>query len=269
MNLAKLSPQEAWQPYQPDASQPWTAEKAAHLLRRAGFGATQSQIAAAEKQGPQQAVDSLLTGGHGSQFDAEMASLGQTILGNGNPRRLPAWWLFRMIHSPDQLTEKMTLFWHGHFATSADKVDNAKIMLDQNRALRDLSLGKFESMVQFISRDPAMLIYLDSTDNRKTHPNENYARELLELFCLGLDNYTEKDIQQIARCFTGWQVRNGKFRFNKYQHDFGQKSFFGKTGEFDGDDAVKIVLEQPAAARFISTKLFAFFVADEECKKFR
>ena len=118
-------------------------------------------------------------------------------------------------------------------------------------------------MTQEISRDPAMLIYLDSTTNRKAHPNENYAREIMELFCLGEGNYTERDIQELARCFTGWEVRRKKFRFNKYQHDTGTKTILGETGTFTGEEGVDIVLKQKALSRFIASKLIRFFVFDE------
>ena len=124
----------------------------------------------------------------------------------------------------------MTLFWHGHFATSADKVTDANLMLEQNRLLRRHALGDFRPLVQEISRDPAMLVYLDSATNRRAHPNENYARELMELFCLGEGNYSEKDVQELARCFTGWEIKLGKFRFNRFQHDSGSKTVLGKTG---------------------------------------
>jgi uncharacterized protein (DUF1800 family) len=137
------------------------------------------------------------------------------------------------------------------------------LMLAQNRMLRVHARGKFEQLVQAVSRDPAMLLYLDSATNRKVRPNENYAREVMELFCLGLDNYTEKDIQQTARAFTGWEVRNGKFKFNATHHDTGEKTILGQRGAFDGDEAVRIILAQPAAARFIALKLFRFYVCDE------
>jgi len=192
-----------------------------------------------------------------------MDSFGKTVLAARNAQSLSAWWLYRMINTPDQSLEKTTLFWHGHFATSAEKVTDARLMLAQNNLLRKYARGDFEKLVQEISRDPAMLIYLDSTTNRKTHPNENYARELMELFCLGLGNYSEKDIQEIARCFTGWEVLRGKFRFNSFQHDEGKKSFLGNSGNYGGEDAVKIVVSQNASARFIVSKLIRFFVFDE------
>jgi uncharacterized protein (DUF1800 family) len=136
-------------------------------------------------------------------------------------------------------------------------------MLDQNDLLRRHARGPFAPMVRAISRDPAMLIYLDSTTNRRIRPNENYARELMELFCLGVGNYTEIDIKQVARAFTGWEMLGERFHFNEPQHDTGSKSFLGESGNFDGDDAIRVILNQPAAARFIARKLIRFFVCDE------
>lgn len=140
---------------------------------------------------------------------------------------------------------------------------DARAMFRQNQLLRKHALRKFGPFVQDISSDVAMLIYLDSEENRKTRPNENYARELLELFCLGPGNYTEADIKEIARCFTGWEIRRGKFHFNEHQHDNKTKSFLGAKGNFDGNDAVEVVLKQDAAPWFIARKLIRFFVFDD------
>lgn len=181
----------------------------------------------------------------------------------GSAPQLAASWLYRMLSTPDPLTEKLTLFLHGHFATSATKVEKLHLMLEQNDLLRAKSRGRFEDLVRAISRDPAMLIWLDSTSNRRIRPNENYARELMELFCLGVGNYTEQDVKEVARAFTGWEVLGEKFVFNGPQHDRGVKSFLGRSGNFDGDDAIKIILEQPAAPRFIARKLIRFFVVEE------
>ncbi len=262
-DLSKVDPNWAWELYQPDEGRPWNRRQAAHLYRRAGFAATSRQLDEAVKKSPAETVQQLLTPEDTNDFDSEMDDFGETIRANRDPSRLSAWWLYRMLHTPDQLLEKTTLFWHGHFATSAAKVTSARLMLDQNKLLRRFAHGKFEEMVQHISRDPAMLIYLDSTTNRKTRPNENYAREVLELFCLGLDQYTEKDIQELARCFTGYEVRKDKFGFNKYQHDRGVKSVFGQSGNFKGDDAVRVVVSQQAAPRFIVRKLMRYFMFDE------
>jgi len=263
-SLAEVDPRWAWSPYEPDQRRPWNRAQAAHLYRRAGFAANWRELNEAVAHTPADAVEKLFSAGPSvGAFERQMDSLSATLLTAGGAQRLSAWWLYRMLHTPDPLTEKTTLFWHGHFATSAEKVNDPRAMLAQHALLRENALGSFAPMVQGISRDPAMLIYLDSVSNRKSHPNENYAREVMELFCLGLGAYTERDIQELARCFTGWEIYRGRFRFNEYQHDFGSKTLLGKTGNFDGDQGVEIVLAQPAAARFIARKLIHYFVCDE------
>jgi len=213
---------------------------------------------------PQQAVAALVAGpASTADFDREMELLSRTLAAGGDPHQLSAWWLWRMRYTPDPLLEKLTLFWHGHFATSAAKVTKAALMLVQHDLLRREARGNFGRMTHGISRDPAMLLYLDSATNRKLHPNENFAREVMELFCLGLGNYTERDIQQLARCFTGMEVRDSDFKFNTYQHDNGEKNVLGRRGNFSGEEGVKVVLDQEATARFIVGKWFRFFLADE------
>lgn len=250
-----------WQEYKPSKEDPWDLAKAAHLYRRAGFGASYGELQSAVDRGPGKAIDFLLAT-PGQDAERQFLILEKQIRSGGSLEQMSNYWLYRMAKSDAQLQEKATLFWHGHFATSAAKVDEVGLMLDQNTLLRRNALKKFGPMVQEISKDPAMLIYLDSKVNRKTRPNENYARELMELFCLGLGNYTEDDIKQVARSFTGWEVRNDRFKFNKYQHDYGSKSFLGHTGEFTGEEAVEIVLGQKSSAEFIASKLINFFVTD-------
>ncbi len=262
-DLTHVDPAWAWSPYEPDAQRPWSRARAAHLYRRAGFAANSQQLDDAGNQQPAALVQQLVEGSIDKHFDRDMQQLAATILAGGDAANLSAWWLYRMLYAPDQLLEKTTLFWHGHFATNAAKVNDVQLMLAQNDLLRRHARGNFNELVPAISRDPAMLIYLDSATNRKTRPNENYARELMELFCLGPGNYTEADIKQIARCFTGWEVNRGQFRFDEYQHDDGAKSFLGRSGDFDGDDAVRVVLEQPAAPRFVAAKLIRYFICDE------
>lgn len=259
----RYAPSEAWRPYVPTAASPWNESRAAHLLRRAGFGATRAQLDAAVRRGPQATVDELLTARDEPKFDATLAAMASSLLAASDARSLAAWWLYRIAHTAAPLRERMTLFWHGHFATSGAKVDNARLLLSQHEMLRQHALGKFRDLAHGISRDSAMLLYLDSATNRRSHPNENFARELLELFCLGLGHYTERDIQQLARCFTGWEVRNNTFRFNRYQHDPGEKDCFGRRGAFTGEQAVDIVLEQPAVASYLVAKLVHEFVTDE------
>ena len=253
----------AWSAWKPSDSEPWNRQRAAHLMRRAGFGSGPDALDAMVRQGFDASIDRLFACDGRAAFDQEMQPMERVLTSTQDPQALAAWWLLRMSRTPCPFLEKMTLFWHGHFATGAEKVGNARAMLAQNRLLRDHALGKLEPMVQGISRDVAMLIYLDSTDNRKTRPNENYARELMELFCLGPGNYRETDIKEIARCFTGWEVRRGTFRFNPHQHDEGTKSFLGQSGNHGGEEAVRIVLDQPAAAEFIAGKLINYLVVDD------
>ena len=232
-------------------------------MRRTGFGGSPDQLDAMVQEGFDDSVDRLFACDGAKKFDDTMEPMERVLSSSQDPNALASWWLLRMVKSPEPFLEKMTLFWHGHFATGAEKVADSRSMLRQNRLLRDNALGNFEPLVQGISKDVAMLVYLDSTENRKTRPNENYARELMELFCLGPGNYTEDDIKQLARCFTGWEVRRNEFRFNKNQHDTGVKSFLGKSGNYDGDEGVRIVIDHSATSGFIARKLINFFVTDE------
>ncbi|MCA9221811.1 MAG: DUF1800 domain-containing protein [Planctomycetales bacterium] len=266
INWDTIDPAWAWSPYQPSAEQPWDRRRAAHLFRRAGFGATAAELVEAVSIEPAVVVEQLVGSASDSgteRSDPASDALARAVLATGDPHQLGAWWAYAMLGTPTPLVEKMTLFWHGHFATSAEKVTDAELMFRQNRLLRQHALGDFAALTHAVARDPAMLIYLDSATNRKAHPNENFARELMELFCLGEGNYTERDIQELARCFTGWEIRQRSFRFNRYQHDAGDKSILGRTGPFPDSEAVDVVLDQPAATQFIVGKLFRFFVADE------
>jgi uncharacterized protein (DUF1800 family) len=259
-----IDPAWAWRPFTPTRAQPWDRRLAAHLFRRAAFGATPVELNVAVKQSPAAVVQQLMRGSAGDgDFRRESEGLAKTVLATGDASQLAAWWIYVMRHTPHPLVERMTLFWHGHFATSAEKVADATLMLKQNRLLRRLSIGDFRELVHEISRDAAMLVYLDSATNRKGRPNENFARELMELFCLGEGNYSEKDVQELARCFTGWEIRQGKFRFNPLQHDRGSKTVLGTTGIFADGESIDEVLKHPQAALFIVGKLYRQFVCDE------
>ncbi len=259
-NHQSLSADQAWQPY----DGPWNRHLAAHLYRRAAFGATAAEVAAAADSSPADLVRRLIHGQPESEpLTAEFSSLASAALATNNADTLAAGWLYRMLRSSDSLREKMTLFWHGHFATGNEKVQNARLMQQQNELLREHALGDFRKLAHGIAKDPAMLIYLDSESNRKAHPNENFAREVMELFVLGEGNYTEQDVRELARCFTGWELRRDRFRFNRYQHDRGEKTVLGQTGTFSGEDGIDIVLAQDAGPRFIARKLIQFFVFDE------
>ena len=237
----------------------------AHLLRRAGFGATEAELAQYVSLGFDGALDRLLNPElvDDSATDQLLTPLTTDL---GDPKKIEAakfWWFTRMLYTQRPLQEKMTLFWHTHFATANSKVANAVLMLQQIQLFRDSGLGNFESLLQKVTRDPAMLIWLDNRLNRKGSPNENFAREVQELFTVGIGNYTEQDIHEAARAFTGHTLDKAlTYVFNKGQHDAGQKTFQGQTGNFDADDILGILVRNPATARFITTKLFTFFVYD-------
>jgi hypothetical protein len=187
-----------------------------------------------------------------------------SLIANGiETQRLTLWWANRMVATPRPLEEKLTLFWHGHFATGENKVRDARMMRVQNEMLRARASGGFRDLLTGILKDPAMLVYLDNGENIKTRPNENFGRELLELFTMGVGNYTERDVREVARAFTGWTNDVLAFRFDADQHDFGEKTFLGRTGAFDGEDIIDIVLAQPATGEFVATKLYRFFVREE------
>src|SRR5262249_43363124 len=154
------------------------------------------------------------------------------------------------------------LFWHNHFVSSIAKVQRTTMMFNQNRLLREHALGKFQPFLLGVSKDPAMLIYLDSNSNIKGKPNENYAREIMELFSLGVGNYTEKDIREAAKAFTGWHTDGENFDFNKNFHDYGEKTVLSQRGTWDGDDVVRILLEQPACAQFLVRKLYTYYISE-------
>ncbi len=265
--LTDIDPGWAWEPWQPSAQEPWDERRAALLFRRAGFCASATQLKDASKLPVSKAIDQLCTESAIDRaamdtFEAESEVLGSAVRATGDAKQLTTWWLHRMLMSPRPLLEKMTLLWHGHFATGAEKVLDLELMYQQNQLLRTHAMGDFRAMTHGISKDPAMLIYLDSVSNRKAHANENFARELMELFCLGEGNYTETDVQQLARCFTGWEIRRRQFRFNSYQHDTGIKTLFGQKVE-SGEAAVDLVLDHPQLPYFVVGKLFRFFVCDE------
>jgi hypothetical protein len=178
-------------------------------------------------------------------------------------QRLGLWWGNRMLATPRPLEEKLTLFWHGHFASGENKVRDYRMMLRQNEMLRARASGAFRDLLVGILKDPAMLVYLDNGENIKSHPNENFGRELLELFTMGVGNYSERDVREAARAFTGWTNDVLMFKFDKEQHDFGQKTFLGVTGPLDGEDIIDTILAQPVTADYVAAKVYRFFVRDE------
>jgi uncharacterized protein (DUF1800 family) len=252
----------ALEPYLPAAGQ-WTRAGAAHLLARAGFGPAAEEIDRAVADGPEKTVDRLLTFVEPSARFAEVLRAAEVLASAGEAGAARAAWMMRMIHADNPLQEKLTLFWHGHFATGNAKVADLGLMTAQIEAFRRGCVGKFRDLLRTATRDPAMIIWLDNNTNRKGRSNENYAREIMELFSLGVGNYTEADIKEAGRAFTGWHTDRRKFTFNPELFDAGAKTVFGRTGNFGGDDVVDLCAEHPACARFIAGKLFRFFVHDK------
>lgn len=248
-------------PFVPDATNPFDRRKAAHLLRRAGFGATPDEIGRAVEQGLEATVEELFA--DTAEEDAASEKLFQATSGRlinfSDIGQCQAWWVNRMLTTRVPLREKLTLFWHGHFATSHHKVEDSQLMLNQIETIRKHAWGRFHDLLLAMAKDPAMLVWLDSESNTKEHPNENFARELFELFTCGIGNYTEKDVTEAARAFTGWHRDGTAFAFNAEAHDSGSKKILGRTGKFDGGDVTEIVMALPATARFLARKLLRFF----------
>jgi len=263
-------------------------DDARHLLSRIGFAATSADIQAFAKMTRSEAADQLVKGATSVAVTPALPWVDELPLSpakrqtmsreeNQAERRrsnertfeLRDWWFREMLNTPSPLTEKMTLFWHNHFATSQQKVRFAAYIYRQNSLLRRNALGNFANMLHEISRDPAMLIYLDGANSRKQQPNENFGREVMELFTLGEGNYTEKDIKEVARAFTGWSVdrETGQFMFRKAIHDYNDKTIFGKTGNFEGDQVLDMILNRPETARFITDKLWREFVSPKPDEK--
>jgi uncharacterized protein DUF1800 len=184
-------------------------------------------------------------------------------------QRLGLWWANRMLATNRPLEEKLTLFWHGHFATGQNKTRDYRMMLRQNEMFRAQAAGTLRGLLVGILKDPGMLVYLDNGENIKKHPNENFGRELLELFSMGVGNYTERDVREAARAFTGWTNNVLEFKFDPDQHDFGDKTFLGQTGPFNGEDIIDIVLKQPVTAEFVSSKLYRYFVREDVAQPVR
>jgi uncharacterized protein (DUF1800 family) len=263
-------PAAAWAPYQPDDTVPWNRAAVAHLHRRAGFAPSWAIVERDLADGPEASLGRILDGEPQSldgrpaaAFETEQDATARRFGGaDADVSRLQALWLHRMVLTPHPLRERMTLFWHDHFATSNAKVRNASLMRRQNALLRQHALGDFKAMLQAMAQDPAMLLFLDSATNRKAHPNENYAREVMELFTLGRGHYTEKDIQEAARAFTGSFIQNDRFHEVAAQHDPGDKTILGQTGPFRGDDVARILLAQPTCADYLCGKLFRAFLSE-------
>jgi uncharacterized protein (DUF1800 family) len=266
------------------ASAPLGIDDARTLLTRTGFGATPAEIAAYASLTRTAAVERLLAGTTTRASTAppapigEAASLARPARGASEEERkafrraqardvvaLRAWWLREMLVTPSPLTERMTLFWHGHFATSVQKVRLATLMYRQNVTLRANAVGNFATLLHAIARDPAMMIWLDTAQNRRGHPNENFAREAMELFTLGEGHYDEHDVREAARAFTGWSLDHDSLAFvvRPRLHDDGAKTVLGRTGPLDGNGVLDAILADPQTATFIATGLWREFVSPD------
>jgi uncharacterized protein (DUF1800 family) len=268
---------EPWAPYEPSAQDPWDRRKVGHLHRRAGFGATWNELERDLKAGPAESIERLLHPESGDKEFRQVAAALKEAIGasaeglsmSGDPLAARVWWLYRMAYGDDPLGEKLTLFWHNHFATALHGVYSLALMLDQNELLRKHARGKFGELLSAVEADRAMLVWLDNGSSSKDHPNENFAREMLELFTLGVGNYTEADVRAAARGLTGWSQGHDNL-FNKtndftYQEelvDTGPKTFLGQTGSWRRGDIFRIVLKQPAAARHICRRMYGWFISE-------
>lgn len=253
-----------------------TQKKIQHLYWRAGFGITINELNKNYNKTLQGAINQLFLTRKPTFIDTGLNDISTTqfkglpievkkkirIKNRQDNFNVNATWVKQMVTSKNPLLERMTLFWHGHFACTSEQVPH--FSENQNNTIRKYALGNFKDLVLAIAKDPAMIRFLNTQQNKKNKPNENFARELLELFTIGIGNYTETDIKEAARAFTGWQLNSDlKFVFNKKQHDFGSKTFFGKTGNFSGEQIIDIILEEKKTAQFIATKVYKYFVNEK------
>jgi uncharacterized protein (DUF1800 family) len=241
------------------------------LHRRTGFGPTRAELLRDLAAGPEASVERLFQPAKLPSEEAEaIDGLRQTARSSSNLDLLKVCWLNRMLHGPDPLREKLTLFWHGHFATSNKKVESVTLMDRQNETLRTNALGGFAALLEAIIPDPAMLVWLDGGTSKKDKPNENFAREFLELFTLGTGHYAERDIREAARAFTGWVRQDSRGGFQETpaftrettQVDDAPKTFLGRSGRWGPSDIVRITLERPEAVTFLASKLYRWFVSE-------
>ncbi|MCH8910382.1 MAG: DUF1800 domain-containing protein [Chloroflexi bacterium] len=248
----------------------------AHLLRRAGFGADRDELERYSEKSYDDVVEDLLNPEWFDELEEEVLTRFYPHLhaNKDNPAVWVGRWFYRMINTARPLEEKMTLFWHGVFATGWTKSEHTPTMVDHIQMLRTNCMANFRTLLLGISRDPAMIFWLDNNENHGSAINENYGREILELFSMGIGNYTEDDIKNAARAFTGWTYkqpiplypygqREVEFLFRADDHDNGEKTFLGHTGNLNGEDVIDIIARQEATARFIGRHLYNFFVADE------
>ena len=263
VQIEKLNdPSWAWAAYEPNAERPWNLARAGHLFRRAAFGANWGQLQQALSDGAQRTVDKLLR--PRADIEAFNATYDEYETSATSVNDLRAWWLRRMIQTPHPLLETMTLFWHNHFATSGAELKDARLMRQHVWLLRRQALGLFKALLEGISHDPAVFIWLGADANRKALPNENLVRPLMETFTMGLGHCTDKDIREASRAFTGWFALRGKLRYISREYDDGIKHILGREGNFTSDDVVQILLEQPATSQRVVRKLYRWLISETE-----
>lgn len=259
----------------PEVSQLAGIELMAHLYRRAGFGATRDQLEAALARGYEASVDELLHPENAPPLEDDLIyRYWPDMKESRQIDPAQSLWVYRMINTQRPLEEKMALFWHYLFATGFGKLNHAKVMTNQVATFRKHALGDFRTLLVQVSKDPAMIFWLDNHTNTKRVHNENYGRELLELFSMGIGNYTEDDVKNCARAFTGWTLKptipaaqpygrfDWEFEFRPDLHDYAEKEFLGERGNFDGTDIIDIIVRQPSTAHFVAMRLYTYFVSD-------
>jgi len=254
-----------WSPYQPTDENPWNLQRVVHLHRRAGFAAPWAQLQRDLASGPEDAIGELLNAtasGRSGELDVMAETIGDAAIASGNPQRLKAWWLYRMVTTSDPLEERLALMWHNHFATSNRKVKNLPLMRQQNELFRSLGRGQFGDLLSAVVKHPAMMLWLDADSNQKGKANENLARELLELFTLGVGEYSESDVKQTAQALTGWAVINDRFENRKTRHDDSELTILGKTQPFDGDQLLEMLLKNSATAKRIAWRICKTFMGE-------
>jgi uncharacterized protein (DUF1800 family) len=248
---------------------PWDLRRVVHLHRRAGFAAPWDVLQRDLKAGPDASIERLLNGEEKLHTPAEFATIAEVLTDSATAsneiNRLRAAWFYRMLFGPDPVGERLTLMWHDHFATGNAKVRSVRAMRRQNELFRTHTRAKFSTLANAVVRDPAILEYLDASANRKGHPNENLARELMELFTLGIGHYTEVDVKEAARCLTGWGVAEDGFVESAARHDDGEKTVLGMTGKWTGTDLVNQLLKHEATASRLASKLVKTFFGEGAC----
>ena len=258
------------EPYRPGVDGPFDFDEAAHLARRAAFGAPVEVIERWTADGLGRALDELFSMPAESPRALEAEEMSARAAARGDADGVRSAWVMRLAHTRRPLVERMALVWHGHFATAIAKVGDAALMHDQIEIFRRKGLGDFRDLVHAVAKDPAMMRWLDVDASDKTSPNENFSRELMELFTLGRGHYTERDIREAARAFTGWTIKSGRFHFDASKHDAGPKSLFGRGAVVRGEDVVDLCLDRKESARFVARRLFTAFagpdVNDELCQ---